>query len=180
MAKTQPYPALARASILAHLRGDPTPGPGRLAELSDDVSLWTVRKGCFVSIKNSDGSLRGCIGTFMPTQADLSQEIIANALSAATRDPRFPPMRLEELEEAHISVDVLNEPEALLPGMALDPKIYGVIVAKEGRRGLLLPDLEGVSKVPQQLAIAAQKAGIRDLEGAEIFRFTVVRYTEER
>jgi len=76
-------------------------------------------------------------------------------------------------------VDVLNEPELVRPGMELDAKIYGVIVVKEGRRGLLLPDLEGVGRVEKQLAIAAQKAGIKSLDGAEIYRFTVSRYKEE-
>ena len=76
-------------------------------------------------------------------------------------------------------MDVLSEPEAVRPGMALDPKVYGVIVAKGGRRGLLLPDLEGVTSVEQQLGIAAQKAGIRNLEGADVYRFTVSRYKEK-
>jgi len=176
---THPYPALARRVIEAHLKGGPMPGVEPDAEDIADAALWAPRHGCFVSIKNRNGSLRGCIGTFMPMQQNISAEIAANAVSAAMRDPRFPPMRPEELDNARISVDVLSEPELVRPGMELDAKIYGVIVTKEGRRGLLLPDLEGVATVEQQLAIAAQKAGIRSLDGAEIYRFTVSRYKEK-
>jgi len=163
----------------AHLKGTPMPDSEFLQRLSTGLDLWTPQNGCFVSIKNKDGSLRGCIGTFMPTQKNLGAEITANAVSAAVRDPRFPPMRPEELDTVRISVDVLSEPELVRPGMELDAKIYGLIVVKEGRRGLLLPDLEGVDSVEKQLAIAAQKAGIKSLDGAEIYRFTVSRYKEE-
>lgn len=174
-----PYPALARKTIAAHLSGASLPGSADVAALSTDASLWNVRHGCFVSIKNKDGSLRGCIGTFMPTRESLDAEIMANAVSAAVRDPRFPPMRPEELDNVRISVDVLSHPEQVTEGMTLDPARYGVIVAKGGRRGLLLPDLEGVDSVEKQLAIAASKAGINDLTGADIYRFTVRRYREQ-
>ena len=178
-AAAPPYPALARKTIAAHLSGAPLPGPDEVAALSADASLWAARRGCFVSIKNKNGSLRGCIGTFMPTRESLDAEIMANAVSAAVRDPRFPPMRPEELDNVRISVDVLSQPEQVTEGMTLDPARYGVIVAKGGRRGLLLPDLEGVDSVEKQLAIAASKAGIKDLDGADIYRFTVRRYREE-
>ena len=177
MTTIHPYPALAREAIAAELKGAPAPEPEAVQALCADPALWTPRHGCFVSIKNADGSLRGCIGTFMPTQENIGAEIMANAVSAATRDPRFPPMCPEELDAARISVDVLSEPELVRPGMELDAKVYGVIVAKDGRRGLLLPDLDGVDSVEKQLAIAAQKAGIHDLDGAEIYRFTVDRYS---
>ena len=176
--EAHPYPRLARKTIAAKLSGAPLPGSADAAALSDDASLWKVRHGCFVSIKNRDGSLRGCIGTFMPTRESLDAEIVGNAVSAATRDPRFPPMRLEELDTVRISVDVLSRPEQVTEGMELDPARYGVIVAKGGRRGLLLPDLEGVDTVERQLAIAASKGGITDLDGADIYRFTVDRYLE--
>ena len=104
---------------------------------------------------------------------------MTNAVSASTRDPRFPPMSVRELGNVTISVDVLGTPEEVREGMELDPKVWGVIVSKDGRRGLLLPDLPGVNSVEQQIAIAAQKAGIRDLEGARFERFTVSRYYEE-
>lgn len=173
-----PYPALARKTIAAQLAGAPLPGPTDVAALSSDSSLWNVRHGCFVSIKNADGSLRGCMGTFMPARESLDAEIITNAVSAATRDPRFPPMRTQELDNIDISVDILGPPERVVGDMELDPLRYGVIVAKGERRGLLLPDLEGVDSVEKQLAIAANKAGIRDMEGADIYRFTVERFRE--
>ncbi|MDR1947384.1 MAG: AmmeMemoRadiSam system protein A [Desulfovibrio sp.] len=174
-----PYPRLARAAIAALLGGRPAPNAADAKALAPQQELWTPRKGCFVSIKNRDGSLRGCIGTFLPVKDGLAAEITANAASAATRDPRFPPMRPEELPGVRISVDVLSEPELVRPGMKLNPKVYGVIVVKGGRRGLLLPDLEGVDSVERQLAVAAQKGGILDPKGAEIYRFTVDRYYED-
>jgi AmmeMemoRadiSam system protein A len=173
------YPRLARAAITALLKGRPAPTPADAEILAPQPDLWTPRKGCFVSIKNRNGTLRGCIGTFLPVRNGLAEEITSNAASAATRDPRFPPMRPEELSNVRISVDVLSEPELVRPGMRLDPKVYGVIVCKDGRRGLLLPDLEGIDSVEQQVAVAAQKGGIRDTAGAEIYRFTVDRYREE-
>jgi AmmeMemoRadiSam system protein A len=173
-----PYPRLARTAIAALLKGRPAPTPADAASIDPQPALWTPRKGCFVSIKNRDGSLRGCIGTFLPSCNGLAEEITANAASAATRDPRFPPMRPDELVGVRISVDVLSEPELVRPGMSLDPKVYGVIVCKDGRRGLLLPDLEGIDSVERQVAVAAQKGGIRDAAGAEIYRFTVDRYRE--
>ncbi|MDR3175087.1 MAG: AmmeMemoRadiSam system protein A [Desulfovibrio sp.] len=174
-----PYARLARTVITSLLTGKGVPGAEMLRALSSNPEIWSDRKGCFVSIKTKTGALRGCIGTFLPTQPSLQQEIMANAVSASVRDPRFPPMRADELDNVRISVDVLEAPEVVEEGMKLDPKAYGVIVSKEGRRGLLLPDLAGVDTVEKQLLIAAQKAGIRDLQGARIERFRVRRYFED-
>ena len=133
------------------------------------------RAGVFVSLKKH-GELRGCIGTFEPTQPNIAMEIIGNAISAATRDPRFPPVEPEELTELSYSVDVLSKPEAVDSSESLDPKRYGVIVESGLRRGLLLPDLEGVDTVEYQLSIARQKAGIGKDEPVKIYRFEVKRY----
>lgn len=136
------------------------------------------RAGAFVTIKKK-GELRGCIGTIQATRANLAEEIISNAISAASRDPRFPPVRAEELAELDISVDVLEEPEPVNSLSELDPLRYGVIVEKGFRKGLLLPDLEGVDTVEKQLAIALQKAGLgpfTDLNEIRIYRFKVNRY----
>ena len=134
------------------------------------------RAGAFVSLKKA-GELRGCIGTIEPTRMNLGEEIVYNAISAGTRDPRFPPVRLEELPELECSVDVLEPAEPVHGFGELDPRRYGVIVRKGHRTGLLLPDLEGVDTVEQQVAIARQKAGIRPGEGdVELFRFRVTRY----
>lgn len=133
------------------------------------------KAGVFVSLKKR-GMLRGCIGTFSPTTRNVAEEIIQNAISASTRDPRFPPVREEELDEIKYSVDVLSEPERVKSLEELDPKRYGVIVKKDFRKGLLLPDLEGVDTVEEQISIARQKAGIGPEEEVELWRFEVKRY----
>ncbi|NTW59683.1 MAG: AmmeMemoRadiSam system protein A [Nitrospirae bacterium] len=133
------------------------------------------RAGVFVSLKVR-GGLRGCIGTFEPCERDIANEVIRNAISSATCDPRFSPIRPEELESLEYSVDVLTAPEQVNSVSDLDPKRYGVIVKAGGRRGLLLPDLEGVDTVEEQVGIAMQKAGIPPGTPVTLFRFEVKRY----
>ncbi|MBF0464211.1 MAG: AmmeMemoRadiSam system protein A [Nitrospirae bacterium] len=134
------------------------------------------RAGVFVSLKKG-GQLRGCIGTFSPIRENVAMEIIRNALSAATEDPRFSPVRSDELEEIKYSVDVLTAPEKVNDISELNPAKYGVIVGYGNRRGLLLPDLEGVDTVDEQLRITKMKAGIDPLEtDVEIYKFEVRRY----
>ena len=142
------------------------------AELPDALR---GQAGVFVSLKKQ-GRLRGCIGTYLPTQENVAAEIIVNAVSAGTQDPRFWPVELDELEDLEVSVDVLNPPERIENINQLDPRRYGVIVRRGHRSGLLLPDLEGVDTPEQQVAIACQKAGIRQDEPFELYRFTVTRY----
>lgn len=171
------YPRLARLTVERQLAG------GELSDelwrgLGADPGIWAEPQACFVSIKNADGSLRGCIGTILPTQPSLAREIMANAVSAATRDPRFPPMAAGELAAAVFSVDVLSPPEPVDSLDQLDPARWGVIVSKGRQRGLLLPDLEGVDTVEKQLSIAAQKAGLSSLDGVKLERFSVSRYPE--
>ncbi len=137
--------------------------------------LLHARAGAFVSI-HKQGRLRGCIGTIAPVRSSLAEEIIHNAISASSEDPRFAPIRPEELQWLEINVDVLGEPEDIASEDELDVKRYGVIVAKGHRRGLLLPDLDGVDSVQQQVAIAKQKAGIGKNEEASLQRFRVVRH----
>jgi hypothetical protein len=136
----------------------------------------TEKAGVFVSLK-IQGQLRGCIGTFMPTRENVALEILNNAISAATKDPRFDPVSPDELDRITYSVDLLSMPEKVADIAELDPKNYGVIVVKGQRKGLLLPDLEGVDTVTQQLSIAKMKAGIdaKD-DDVEIFRFRVRRF----
>ena len=134
------------------------------------------RAGTFVSIKKR-GELRGCIGTILPTLPTVAQEIVANAVKAAVADPRFPPVRVEELPELEVSVDVLSPLEPVGNQGDLDPRVYGVLVRKGGRSGVLLPDLPGVGTVEEQLGIARRKAGIEPWEkDVEIHRFTVERH----
>ena len=137
--------------------------------------MTSTRAGAFVSI-HKHGDLRGCIGTFLPVQDDLCDEIIGNAISASTRDPRFYPITEDELLDLEINVDVLTTPEDIDSADMLDVKKYGVIVQNGGRRGLLLPDLEGVDTVEYQIAIAKQKAGIGQDEPVKLQRFEVVRH----
>ncbi|MBR0102122.1 MAG: AmmeMemoRadiSam system protein A, partial [Selenomonadaceae bacterium] len=137
--------------------------------------LTSRRAGAFVSL-HKDGNLRGCIGTIMATQNTLAEEILQNAISACSRDPRFSPVTADELDDIEYSVDVLGEPERIFDVKALDVRRYGVIVENGGRRGLLLPDLEGIDTVEEQIAIAKRKAGIRADEKVALWRFEVVRH----
>lgn len=149
-------------------------------ELPDELpSEYKAKAGVFVSLKKSE-SLRGCIGTVYPTRENMAEEIASNAISAARNDPRFPPVKKEELPDLSISVDILSEMERIGKTSELDPKKFGVLIRSGSRSGLLLPDLEGVSTVDDQLAIVRQKAGIAPGEPVELYRFTVTRYAEKQ
>jgi AmmeMemoRadiSam system protein A len=172
---THPLVELARRTIDTYVRQGKTATPP--AELTPEMQ---DAAGVFVSIKKH-GQLRGCIGTFNPTTPNVAQEIIQNAISAATRDPRFPPVRSDELGVLDISVDVLAPPEPIRGLEDLDPKRYGLIVESQRnpwKRGLLLPDLEGVDTPEQQMFITrVHKAGIVDPdEPVNLYRFEVLRY----
>jgi AmmeMemoRadiSam system protein A len=147
----------------------------RISPPKDLPPEFAVRAGVFVCLKKR-GNLRGCIGTFAPCTGSIAEEVIQNAIAAATQDPRFHAITRDELGEIEYSVDVLSSPEKIRTLDDLDPKKYGVIVAQGTKRGLLLPDLEGVVTVEEQLRIAKTKAGIWSDEQVEIFRFTVDRY----
>ncbi len=139
--------------------------------------LLNARAGVFVSL-HKFGDLRGCIGTIAPTTGSVAEEIIQNAISASTADPRFNPVTMDELPFLTVNVDVLNPAEPIKSKSDLDPKTYGVIVEKGRNRGLLLPDLEGVDTVAQQLDIACRKGGIDPAGEFRISRFTITRYAE--
>ena len=145
------------------------------------VPVWappemTERKaGVFVSI-HKEGRLRGCIGTILPVRGSIAEEIISNAISAATRDPRFDPVRPDELDKLEINVDVLSAPEKIESRAELDVKRYGVIVSSGSRRGLLLPDLEGIDTVDEQVEIAMKKGGIKPRDRIMLERFEVIRH----
>jgi MEMO1 family protein len=162
--------ALARRAILHYLT------TGEHLKSADDLfSAWQTPAGAFVSLTRH-GELRGCIGTCVATQLSLLQEIIQNAVAAATADPRFPPITLDDIGEVDISVDILTSPERVEGVDQLDPKRYGVIVHSNGRRGVLLPDIAQVTTAEVQMAIARRKAGIGPDELVEIYRFEVTRY----
>lgn len=165
-----PLVQLARKTIETYIRED------KIIDSPKELTAEMKEKaGVFVSLHRG-GQLRGCIGTFSPTTENVAKEIIRNAIESSTRDPRFPPMTEEELDGLEISVDVLSAPEAVTSRDDLDPKCYGCIVKAEWRRGLLLPDLEGVNTPEEQIAICRRKAGINENEPVELFRFKVRRY----
>lgn len=164
-----PLVQLARQAVESYVRKRIVIEPG---ELSQEMK---ERAGVFVSLKKH-GQLRGCIGTFEPTQASVAEEIIQNAISSATGDPRFSPVSPSELGSLDYGVDVLTRPEEVEDTSQLDAKKYGVIVAAGLRRGLLLPDLEGVDSVDMQISICRQKAGIMPAEPVKLYRFEVRRY----
>ncbi|MBP5192700.1 MAG: AmmeMemoRadiSam system protein A [Eubacterium sp.] len=137
--------------------------------------IFSERAGAFVSI-HKNGRLRGCIGTIAPTADSVAREIVRNAISAATHDPRFDPITEDELEWLEINVDVLGEPEDIDSIDQLDVKRYGVIVSCGNRRGLLLPDLDGVDDVETQVSIAMRKGGIREDDDYTLQRFEVIRH----
>ena len=165
------YVRLARESLESYITD------GKVIEIPDGLpdEMIKRRAGAFVSI-HEQGELRGCIGTILPVTDSLAQEIIDNAVSASTRDPRFDPITPEELDWLEINVDVLGEPEDIESPAELDVRKYGVIVTSGARKGLLLPDIDGVDTVEQQIKIAMRKAGIREGEKIELQRFTVTRH----
>jgi AmmeMemoRadiSam system protein A/AmmeMemoRadiSam system protein B len=145
----------------------------------DPEAILSSRAPCFVSLKTLEGELRGCIGTIEPVKNTLAEELVANAVSAATQDPRFPPVTADELSHLRYSVDVLLPAEPTTIDQ-LDPRVYGVIVEDESgeRRGLLLPDISGVDDAHQQVEIATRKAGIPRGAPVRISRFKVERFRE--
>ncbi len=168
--KMHPLAKLAKDTVESYVRDRKT--PQLPAELPPEMK---ERTGVFVCIKMHD-SLRGCIGTFEPVTSNVAQEIIVNAISSATKDPRFPPVIASELPQLNYSVDVLTKPVPVKNTSELDPRKYGVIVERGGRRGLLLPDLDGVDSVEQQIDICRQKAGIYLAEPIKLYKFEVKRY----
>jgi AmmeMemoRadiSam system protein A/AmmeMemoRadiSam system protein B len=168
-------PALARKAVETFvLTGKQITAPAK------GSALLSERVSCFVSIKTHAGDLRGCIGTIEPAKPNLAEELVANAINAATRDPRFDPVSASELGGLRYSVDILGAPEPTT-FEDLDPKTYGVIVEDElGKlRGLLLPDIRGVETAKQQVDIAARKAGIAPDKPIRLSRFRVERYREK-
>ena len=163
---------LARLTVETFVR------EGRAVEVPDDVpgELLERRAGVFVSL-HEHGELRGCIGTIAATCDSIAEEIVQNGISACSRDPRFPPVREDELDYLEYSVDVLGDAEPIGSPDELDPKRFGVIVTQGWKRGLLLPNLDGIDTVDEQLRIAKLKAGIDPADAdVELERFEVVRY----
>jgi AmmeMemoRadiSam system protein A len=164
-----PLVRLARETVESYIKD------GKVPQVKELAPEMRGRAGVFVSI-HKFGELRGCIGTFEPVEENVARETIANAITSATRDPRFLPISPEELENLSYSVDVLTHPEPAESRDQLDSERYGIIVEHGSRRGLLLPNLEGVDSVEEQIAICRQKAGISPDEPVKLYRFEVKRY----
>jgi AmmeMemoRadiSam system protein A len=165
-----PLVELAKKSIETYIR------EVRIIEPPNPLSPEMNEKaGVFVCIKKN-GQLRGCIGTFSPSYACVAIETIMNAISAATKDPRFSPVQEDDLEGLEYCVDILSSPEKIQDLKELDPKKYGIILVCGNRKGLLLPDIDGVDTVDEQIRITRLKACILPEEKAEIYRFEVKRY----
>ncbi len=164
---------LAKRAVEMYVRDKETP---RHVNLTPEMQ---EKAGVFVSI-HKQGQLRGCIGTFEPTQLNVAQEIIRNAVASATRDYRFfpdpGPVSEEELPELTYKVDILTTPESIEGEAKLDPSRYGVLVVSGSKKGILLPDLPGVNSVDQQIEIARSKAGILPEDPTKLFRFEVRRF----
>ncbi|MDA8388388.1 MAG: AmmeMemoRadiSam system protein A [Nitrospiraceae bacterium] len=167
-----PLVRLAKQAVELYVR------EGSVVTYTGEVSGGMLEKaGVFVCLKKN-GRLRGCVGTIQPVTSCAALEAVRNAIAAATEDPRFPPVGPHELEEIDYQVDVLLPPEKITGTSELDPRRYGLIIVKGARKGLLLPDLEGVDSVEEQFRIAMAKAGIDPSErGMDMYRFEVARYS---
>lgn len=168
-------PALARAAVETYVLKREIIKPAD----SPRMSLLSRPSACFVCIKTRGRELRGCIGTVEPEKSTLAEEVIVNAIKAATRDPRFEPLSGDELPALRYSVDVLGRPEPA-EFEDLDPSVFGVIVTDHSgsRRGLLLPAIESIRTADQQVNVAAKKAGIEPGEPLKLYRFRTHRFGE--
>lgn len=164
------FVSLARNAITHYLNDTEIIFDDRLTH-----EMLDVKAGTFVSIKKN-GALRGCMGTIGATEENIALEIVANAIKAAFEDPRFPPIELDDLKDIQISVDVLQQPEVIEDASQLDPKKYGIIVTSNDKRGVLLPDLQSIDTVDEQIRIACQKGSIKPTDKVTIERFEVSRY----
>ena len=167
--KMHPIAKLARDTVESYI------SDGSAAKPEELIPEMKEQAGVFVSI-HKHGQLRGCIGTFEAVKDNVAEEIIANAISSATRDPRFPQVEASELAELEYNVDILSKPEPVDGVEQLDPERYGVIVESGLKRGLLLPDLDGVDTVEKQIEICRMKAGIPFTAPITLYRFEVRRY----
>lgn len=169
-------PELARLAIEAFVRDNAVIEPP-----ADPQGVLVSRAGAFVTLRLSDGGLRGCIGTIEGERANVASEIIQNAINSATRDPRFAPVSIGELPDLRYGVDVLSHPEPASGLVDLDPTLYGVVIeTMDGsRRGLLLPRIEGIESAREQWLAVHLKAGIKPGTRVRVKRFTVTRFGKD-
>lgn len=165
-----PLVELAKKSVETYIKEK------KVIDPPDNLSPELKEKaGVFVCIKKH-GQLRGCIGTYSPCCDNVALETIRNAICAATKDPRFNIVSENELKDLEYSVDILSPPQKVKDLSELDPKRYGIILVSGNKKGLLLPDIEGVNTVEEQIRIVRMKASISPNEDVEIYKFDVKRY----
>lgn len=169
------YLKLAKTAVVKYIKEGVVISPPK--KLSKGMQK---KAGVFVSLHRKSGELRGCIGTFLPTTENIACEIIRNAIAAATDDPRFSPVKAEELPDLVYSVDILSLPKSTKSYKRLNSQKFGLIVStSDGRRGLLLPDIPGVNTAQEQFQICCLKAGINPKEKVMLQTFTVERHEEK-
>jgi AmmeMemoRadiSam system protein A len=169
------YIKLAKYAIKEYVR------TGKIVSVPDNLppEFYEKKGGVFVSLYKGE-ELRGCIGTYLPAHKNLAEEITLNAIAACSQDSRFCPVTAEDLPDISVEVSLLSEPEKISDLHELDPKNYGVIVrSPNGQCGLLLPAIEGIDSVEQQLSIACQKGGINPAtdKKIKIYKFSVEKYS---
>lgn len=183
MKKNTNYTKIAREAVEEFIKNKTIKNCGDFKNTKEKAGVFVSiykKSNKKLAISDKKYELRGCIGTYLPTRKNIIEEIVYNAISAATHDLRFLPITPQELPNLCYSVDVLEKPKPVKALKELDPKKYGIIVkAQDGSSGLLLPDLEGVNNINQQILFTCDKAGINPhKEKISIFRFKVKRYKE--
>lgn len=128
---------IARESIAAVLEGRSAPSDPP----TDDPDL-SRPSGAFVSLHTAGGELRGCIGSIAAV-APLARAVSSSAVNAAFRDPRFFPVRREELPALHIEISVMSPLEPVVDVGTIEVGRDGLIVQRNGNAGLLLPQVAG-------------------------------------
>jgi len=168
-----PLVSLAKKAVENYIK------EGKIISVPENFSKKVLNKkaGAFVTIEKK-GELRGCIGTYLPTKENITEEVISNAIAAATQDDRFGSVQKEELPGLSYTVYILSEPQPVKNFQEIDPKKYGIIVKSGLKSGLLLPDLWGVDTAEKQFLIACQKAGIDPIhEPVVVYKFTAKKYS---
>ncbi len=164
--------SVARHAIAAAIEG-------RSFQPPDDAARdLSAPGGVFVTLWAPGHTLRGCIGTLQGSAEPLAQQVASSAVSAATRDPRFPPVAPGELDDLDVEVSLLGASERVAGIGDLDPARYGCIVVQGANRGVLLPDVDGVETAAQQVEIACRKGSIDMKRPYEIRRFEVQKLRE--
>ena len=182
------YVLLAKSAVENYIKkGEIISVPGNLPE-----EMSKRKAGVFVTIEKK-GELRGCIGTYLPTRINIAEEIIHNAVAAASEDYRFGQIEEDELSRLSYTVSILSYPEEIKDLKQLDPEKFGIIVKTSPfvypnedvifnghvpfKSGLLLPDLPGVDSAEKQFIIACDKGQIDpEKEKVFIYRFTVEKH----